>query len=358
MNNKGFFYYEIKKGDTVYSLSNQYETSVQRIIYANPKINIYNLKIGNKIIIPVGNIADTSEFYNYNKIKNDINNLKKIYPFLEIETIGESELNKSIYSIKIGKGNKEIFYNGSFHANELITTNVLMKFVEDYARAFVENKKIFNYDARELYYNTSLFIVPLVNPDGVDLVTGSLSNVDNAYQNAKIIADSFPNIPFPQGWKANINGIDLNLQFPAEWEKAKKIKYEQGFNKPAPRDFVGFGPLTAKESLAIYNYTLKHNFRLVISYHTQGQVIYWDFQNITPPMGRKIGEQFSRVSGYRLADVPYNSSFAGYKDWFILNYNKPGYTIEAGLGSNPIQMDQFYKIYDDNIGILTLGMVV
>ena len=39
-------------------------------------------------------------------------------------------------------------------------------------------------------------------------------------------------------------GVDLNLQFPAGWEQAKEIKYAQGFNQPAPRDFVGFGPLT------------------------------------------------------------------------------------------------------------------
>ena len=45
---------------------------------------------------------------------------------------------------------------------------------------------------------------------------------------------------FQVGWKANINGVDLNLQFPAGWENAKEIKYAQGFNKPAPRDFVGY----------------------------------------------------------------------------------------------------------------------
>ncbi|MBR2705524.1 MAG: LysM peptidoglycan-binding domain-containing protein [Clostridia bacterium] len=358
MNNKGFFYYEIKQGDTIYKLTKEFETSVDRIICANPNINIYNLKIGNKIIIPVGNIVDNSEYYNSEKIKNDLNNLLIIYPFLEIKSIGKSELGKEIYCIKIGNGNKKIFYNGSFHANELITTNILMQYIEQYSRAFVENKKIYNYNAKELFYDTSLYIIPLVNPDGVDLVTGSLLDVDSAYQNAKNIADNFPNIPFPQGWKANINGVDLNLQFPAEWEKAKEIKYAQGFDKPAPRDFVGYGPLTAKESKAIYEFTLKHNFSLVISYHTQGQVIYWDFQNINPPNGKQIGERFSEVSGYKFADVPYNSSFAGYKDWFILKYNKPGYTIEAGLGNNPIPIEQFYKIYEENIGILTLGLVL
>lgn len=152
--------------------------------------------------------------------------------------------------------------------------------------------------------------------------------------------------------------MDLNLQFPAGWEQAKEIKYAQGYNKPAPRDFVGYGPLTAREAIAVYNFTLEHNFRLVIAYHTQGKEIYWNFQNYNPPMGKGIAEEFSRASGYTVAEVPYYSSFAGYKDWFIQNYNRPGYTIEAGIGTNPLPIMQFDEIYKDNIGILVKGLIL
>ena len=153
-------------------------------------------------------------------------------------------------------------------------------------------------------------------------------------------------------------GVDLNLQFPAGWEQAKEIKYSQGFNKPAPRDFVGYGPLTEPESLAIYNFTLRHDFRLILAYHSQGKVIYWQFQDYNPPMSLEIGEQFSASSGYSLEETPFNSSFAGYKDWFIQNYNKPGYTIEVGIGENPLPISQFDEIYNDNLGILVLGAVL
>ena len=149
--------------------------------------------------------------------------------------------------------------------------------------------------------------------------------------------------------------MDLNLQFPAGWEQAKEIKYSQGFNKPSPRDFVGYGPLTEPESLAIYNFTLRHNFSLILAYHSQGEVIYWQFQDYNPPMSLEIGEQLAKSSGYSLEETPYNSSFAGYKDWFIQNYNRPGYTIEVGLGENPLPISQFNEIYNDNIGILILG---
>ena len=75
-------------------------------------------------------------------------------------------------------------------------------------------------------------------------------------------------------------------------------------------------------------------------------------------MAEFIGQQFSRVSGYELAEVPYNSSFAGYKDWFIQNYNRPGYTIEAGIGENPLSVEQFSEIYSENFSILVLGLVL
>ena len=149
--------------------------------------------------------------------------------------------------------------------------------------------------------------------------------------------------------------MDLNLQFPALWEKAKEIKYSQCFSSPSPRDFVGFGPLTEPEALAIYNYSLTNLFHLMITYHTQGQEIYWQFQDYAPKIAYEIGQKFSEVSDYTLSDVPYESSFAGLKDWFLQEYQKPAYTIEAGLGENPLPLSQFDKIYQDNIRHIAIG---
>lgn len=117
------------------------------------------------------------------------------------------------------------------------------------------------------------------------------------------------------------------------------------------------GSLTEPEALAIYKFTLSHDFNKVIAYHTQGKEIYWNFQNIAPPKGYEIGQQFAKSSGYILSDTPYNSSFAGYKDWFIKTYVRPGFTIEAGIGESPLPISQFNEIYQDNLGILVLGAV-
>ena len=305
----------------------------------------------NDIIVPT-NIAYSSCI-----LQSNIEQLKKKYKFLNFGNIGYSVLGKPIPYIRLGNGRKEVMYAASFHANEWITSTVLMKFVEDYARNYEQNGFLYGYNVRELFNNTSIYIIPMVNPDGVDLVTGVIPENTGRYNQFKDISLNFPSIPFPSSWKANFNGVDLNLQFPAGWENARKIKFGQGYTKPAPRDFVGYGPLTEPEALAIYNFTLIHDFKLILAYHTQGEVIYWKFANYLPENSEEIGKKFAKVSGYTLDITPPESSFAGYKDWFIQEYNKPGYTIEVGLGKNPLPISQFDKIYNDNIGILVLGAV-
>lgn len=354
----GYTNYIIKENDSLYTISKKYNSTLSSILTANPGINPNNLQIGTSLIIPSKNIVQTNISYTSQILDFNINTFRKIFPFLEISSIGKSVLGKSVPLIRFGKGEKKVFYNAAIHANEWITAPLLMKFIEDLSFAYANNQNIYSYNSRFLFNNVSLYVAPMVNPDGVDLVTGFISKDSDTYKKAKQISENYPSIPFPQGWKANISGIDTNLQFPAEWDMAKQIKFAQGFTSPAPRDYVGSAPLEAIESRNLYNFTLRNNFRLILTYHTQGEVIYWKFMNYLPPASEFIGKRFSDASGYTLESTPYNSSFAGYKDWFIQDFNRPGYTIEAGLGNNPLPISQFDDMYIKNIGILILGMVL
>lgn len=281
--------------------------------------------------------------------------LKARYPFIQTGTIGRSVMGRQIPYLRIGTGGTQVFYNASFHANENITTPVLLKFAEDYAAAYAQRGALYGVPAEELYTTYQLYLVPMVNPDGVDLVNGFLTN-GIYYRRAVQIAAAYPQIPFPSGWKANIDGVDLNLQFPAGWENARQIKYAQGYTTPAPRDFVGDAPLTAPESAAIYRFTREHQFSLILAYHTQGEVIYWKYLDYEPKNSYEIAQYFGEVSGYAVEETPQESGYAGYKDWFIKEYNRPGYTIEVGMGENPLPLSQFDQIYDANKGILLGGM--
>jgi len=318
--------------------------------------------VGNKtwnVILNYAYIVPTDVQYGYNILSINLDGFKKRYPFLSIGSIGYSSLGRSIPYIRFGNGKKQVFYSASIHANEFITSILLMKFIENLSEAYLNNTTIFDYRARYLFENVSLYIVPMINPDGVDLVVGNIEKyLPDIYSYTNTLSKNYPNIPFPSGWKSNINGIDLNLQFPALWENARDIKFSLGYTKPGPRDFVGNRPLSTIESINLYNFTLSKNFRLVIAYHSQGEVIYWKFSDFLPDASFYIGKRFANVSGYSLDITPENSAYAGYKDWFIQTYNRPGYTVEVGMGENPLPLSEFQDIYNKNIGILILGMVL
>jgi g-D-glutamyl-meso-diaminopimelate peptidase len=147
--------------------------------------------------------------------------------------------------------------------------------------------------------------------------------------------------------------VDLNLQYPAMWEAAREIKFAQGFTGPAPRDYVGTAPLSAPESRALAAYTRQEDPDLILAYHTQGNVIYWRFLDLAPEGARELGLRLARVSGYALEDAPFASGYAGYKDWFIQSFDRPGYTVEAGLGENPLPLSRFEEIWTANVPLLT-----
>lgn len=294
--------------------------------------------------------------YSYEKMMDAVNRLIQNYPFLKLSVIGKSIMGKELVALEIGRGEKKVCYSAAFHANEWITSLLLLRFLEEYAKAVLERGNLYGTDAMRLYDETTLFIIPLVNPDGVDLVTGVLTE-GAAYEQAASIGAAYAQIPFPDGWKANIRGVDLNLQFPADWELARQIKFAQGYTTmPAPRDYVGTKPLSEPESRAMYEFTLQQKFSLILAYHTQGEVIYWKYKDLEPDCSKEIAEYFGRVSGYAVEETPYASGNAGYKDWFILQYDKPGYTIEAGYGENPLPICDFNEIYKRNTGILVGGM--
>ena len=193
-------------------------------------------------------------------VYENLDTLKSTYPFIQVGSTGKSVLGNDIPYVRIGRGQKEVFYSAAIHANEWITSIILLEFMHEYCSAIQNNSTIWSFSARRLFDSVSIYIMPIVNPDGVDLVTGAISTSSVSYKEAQQIANNFSNIPFVDGWKANIRGVDLNLQFPAGWKNARDIKFAQGFSKPAPRDFVGYGPLTDQKLLLFiishYNITL------------------------------------------------------------------------------------------------------
>lgn len=353
---KGYDTYTIKPGDTFYKIAQKYYTTVDAILTANPGINPNQLMIGQKIIIPYGiDVVPIDVNYTYWLMEKNIEGLKARYPFLEVGVAGTSVLGKNLYYIRLGTGPNHVFYNGAHHALEWITSPMLMKFIENFAKTYAKGGNMHGYYIPDIWKRSSIYIIPMVNPDGVDLVVEGLKPT-NPYYN-QLLQWNNTGLPFSQVWQANIKGVDLNLNYPAGWEIAKALEHQNGIFGPSPSGYGGPSPLSEPESSAVSNFTKQHLFSLVIAFHTQGKVIYWQYENMAPPIAYLIAQQFATINGYSIEVPAPSAAHAGYKDWFIQEYKKPGYTLEVGLGKNPLPISQLGPIYVENEGVLLLAAV-
>lgn len=181
------------------------------------------------------------------------------YPLLRVYETGRSVMGRPIIAVALGEGTKTVGYVGPHGADRWPEVFHMLRFAEERAAATVKGDM-------ELYRAVTLHMIPLVNPDGVDLVTGALDPSDSFYAQAQALSANYPQVSFPEGWRANISGVDLNLQYPTGWEAARRIRYRQGFIRPGPRDYAGCEPLIAPESRAIEKWAREMDFDLVLSY--------------------------------------------------------------------------------------------
>lgn len=354
----GFAVCTVSSGDTLFSVAERYGTTVSAILTANPDTDAQRLAAGSALVVPLPfEVVPTTIDWCSALVGYCVRGLAARYPFIASGEIGKSVMGRPLWCMTLGRGENRVLYSGAHHANEWITAPLLLKFTEQLARAYAEGGSIYSQSAAELLDYATLFIVPAVDPDGIDLVTGELTAGEH-YDAALGIASAYPQYPFPSGWNANIRGVDLNLQYPAGWEQARANKAALGVTSPAPANFVGCAPLSAPESRALYDYTLSVSPALILAYHTQGEEIYWRYDGHAAEGAEEIGRVFARLSGYALEDTPFASGFAGYKDWFIDALDRPGYTVEAGRGANPLPIADFDTIYERNLGILTLAALV
>jgi g-D-glutamyl-meso-diaminopimelate peptidase len=343
--------YRIKEGDTFWTLANKHSLPTDCLAIANPSYNPLNLPIGGILKLPrkvTNQVVTGNKEYHYDLLVEDIYNLKTLYPFIKVDSLGKSVLGKELFEIKIGNGPKKVHINGSFHANEWVTTGIIMQFLNDYLHALTNVRTVRGLYMFPFYHEVTLSIVPMVNPDGVDLVLKGPPEEEPYKTNVVTINNG--NADF-SNWKANIRGIDLNNQYPAYWEIEKERKEPK---EPAPRDYPGDLPLSEPEAIVMAELTERSNFSRILAFHTQGKEMYWGYLNMEPPEAGLIAAEFERVSGYKAIQVI--DSHAGFRDWFIYKWKKPGFTIELGEGVNPLPLSQFEEIYENSLGIFLASL--
>lgn len=266
--------------------------------------------------------------------------------WLGSQVLAQTPGGRKLWVLRVGTGPRRVLLTGGHHGNEWLTSLLLWRLLEDYLTALRDEGTFGGFAARGLFRRTTLCLVPLVNPDGADLVLGRATAAEAA--RARALAASQPRVPFPGGWKANGAGVDLNLNYPARWEQAREIKAAAGVTAPGPRDYPGAAPLDQPETRALCDLTRRFLPHTVAAWHSQGGEIY-----AADPEGQlpdaALAERLAAASGYRLASPPPESSNGGYRDWFMAEFRRPGFTIEAGRGENPLPQGDLPALYEENL---------
>lgn len=149
---RGYVLYTIKEGDTFWDISKRYGTTVRAITTANPDIEPASLKVGQTIVLPFGyRVVPSNISYTFILTSLLSDGLAKRYPFIVKGQIGQSVMGNPLISLKMGTGERKVFINASHHANEWITTPLVMTFLESYAIAYSRYDRIGGEDAIDLY---------------------------------------------------------------------------------------------------------------------------------------------------------------------------------------------------------------
>lgn len=279
--------------------------------------------------------------------------LRGRYDFLNVIPIGRSVLGRDIYGILLGAGAEKALYAAAFHGQEWMTSLILLKLCEDICEALAGDGKIADMDFAGALSGRCLIMVPQVNPDGVDIAIHSASAAGPyAEMVARLGGNRFG------VWQANARGVDINHNFDAGREELEKMEREAGITGPAPSQWCGPAPHSEPETQTLVQLCKRGNFRHVIAMHSQGEEIYWQYGDRTPPYAQMMAEIMAVSSGYKVAQPEGLASHGGFKDWFIQETGRPGFTIEFGKGKNPLPLEDFEGIYQKTREMLLLAALM
>ncbi len=276
-------------------------------------------------------------YYDYSRLCADITAAEEKKHSLSRFSAGRSVMGREIFCLKTGGGKKKLFLSGAYHGLESLTSAFLMKFLEELLNHCQTDKEYYGHNVNRLLEKITLYIVPMVNPDGVDI---AINGIDPACDLHRELIRDVGMCGFCEVWQANARGVDINHNFNARWKRIRE--------HPSPSKHGGPYPESEPETQAIINLCRRENFDSMIAFHSQGGEIYYDFNRQTAPRSLELARKMAKASGYKVRRPTGTASFGGCKDWFIQEFGKEGFTVEIGHGTNPLPLKMLDEVYDEN----------
>ena len=283
--------------------------------------------------------------YDYKQMSRDLEILASNHKNLHIYDIGTSLMDKPIPCAQIGSGRKKLLLAGAFHGLEYLTAAFLTKFLSELASHASTRRSLYGYSPDKLLESITLYTVPMVNPDGVDIAIHGI-DITNPYHRALISMVGIHS--FNRVWQANARGVDLNHNYDAKWSMV--------IDRPSPKLHGGAYPESEPETRAVADFIRRERFDMLLAYHSQGKEIYYDFDGMAHERALETANKMAQESGYAVRRPTGTAAYGGCKDWFIKEYGKMGFTVEIGSGTNPLPMSALDAVYEDNAKLTLCAM--
>ena len=281
--------------------------------------------------------------FDHQRLMDTLNHLTMRYPNLGIGYLGESILGRGIPLITLGHGKKEILYVGAHHGMEWITSVLLSRFLNDFWELSFHNGVAYGISLKQLCQSYTLYIIPMLNPDGVEYQIHGVQQNNPLYD--RVLQMNNGNDCF-SAWQANARGVDLNHNYDAGFAEYKELEAENGILGGAPTRYSGETPESEPEVAYLCNFIRFHeNLRGILTLHTQGEEIFYKSGGKVVKNSEIIAKKIAQISGYKLSQAEGLASYGGLTDWCIHEMNIPAFTLECGRGKNPLPLSDYFSIY-------------
>ena len=266
------------------------------------------------------------------------------HPSLAVIELGNSILGKPIPLISIGHGKRSVLYIGAHHGMEWITSIILLRFVAEYCDLLDQNEKTYKQSLRVLSDQYTIYVVPMLNPDGVDYQIHGLQQENPLYERALSMNGGKHDFSH---WQANARGVDLNHNYNAGFQTYKQIEAEEQIPCGAPTRYSGQEPESEPEVRALCEFIrFQKDLRLVLTLHTQGEEIFCRL-NEEPIMRNFLAlSKISALTGYKVSEASGPAAYGGLSDWCIQKQGLTALTLECGKGVNPLPLTDHEAIYE------------
>ena len=279
--------------------------------------------------------------YSYGQFKAQVLELGGRFRRISTAVQGRSVLGKAIFSLSLGDGLEYVILAGGFHGQEWIGTAVIMRFMLELCESLEAGDGMCGIDPSKLLRGRRILAVPCVNPDGLEIArTGGAVSGYRLESIDRIARGDFSR------WNANARGVDINHNFDAGWKKLREEELKAGINGPSPGKYGGPAPESEPETRVLTRLCNSLPVCRVYAFHSQGEEIYCEYGENTPPESYAMACAYGALTGYRVCMPSGTASHGGFKDWFIEKFGRPGFTFEVGKGTNPLPCDALDEVYE------------